>query len=147
MRYLSSRTEKGMERVMVGFTEASQEANTVAREMISMVQSSVAGNLANREGDGGTLMPDQLTEHISQTEKLISDYEVKIEKKRAARMTIKSSADSSNQMKMKLKSLKNDIADVKKMISTLSNTLEHQCTQLHPPSQVHLTEATFDCNS
>ena len=35
-RRSSSRTEKGMERVMVGFTEASQEANAIVRKMISM---------------------------------------------------------------------------------------------------------------
>ena len=76
-------------------------------------------------------MPHQLTEHIANTEKLITEYEAKIVGKRAARDAIKSGTDSTIlQKKKKRKELRREIAGMKKMMHTLRNTLEHQRNQL-----------------
>ena len=74
-------------------------------------------------------MPHQLTEHISRTEELITNYEAKIATKRAARHEVEGGTTDKQQTK-KLKVLKNEIIGIKKMINTLKNTLEHQRNQL-----------------
>ncbi len=71
---------------MAGFTQASEEASVATRQLIDVVWTGMGGNSGN--GNGGSanqFMPHQLTEHIANTEKLITEYEAKIVGKRAAR--------------------------------------------------------------
>ena len=128
----SSRTERGLEKVMAGFTTASEEASAATRQLIDVVRTGMGGNSGN--GNGGSanqqFMPHQLTEHIANTEKLITEYEATIVGKRAARDAIKSGLDSITQKKKKRKELTKEIAGMKKMMHTLRNTLEHQRNQL-----------------
>ena len=133
----SSRTERGLEKVMAGFTQASEEASAATRQLIDVVRTGMGGNSGN--GNGGSanqFMPHQMTDHIANTEKLITEYEAKIVGKRAARDAIKSGTDTITQKKKKRKQLRKEIAGMKKMMHTLRNTLEHQRNQLESTTAV-----------
>jgi hypothetical protein len=73
---------------------------------------------------------DKLTDHISKTKELITNYELKIAKKREAKAMIQN-GDGSNEHKQKwTKTIKGEIINMKKMIATLRKMIEHQCLQL-----------------
>ncbi len=116
-----------------GRIQASEEASAATRELINVVRTGMGGNSGNgNDGSGSAIqfMPHQLTEHIANTEKLITEYEAKIVGKRAARDAIKSGTDTITRKKKKRKQLRKEIAGMKKMMHTLRNTLEHQRNQL-----------------
>ena len=72
-----SRMERGLESAMMGFSDATKEASSATREMISIVRPILASNTGGNGGASGgvsQLMPHQLTEHISRTEELITNY-------------------------------------------------------------------------
>ena len=105
---------------------ATQEANATSRELITMLRSS----LPSGGGNGESITPHQLTDHISKTEELITNYELKIAKKREAKAIIQN-GDGSNEHKQKrTKTIKGEIINMKKMIATLCKTIEHQRSQL-----------------
>jgi hypothetical protein len=122
----SSCTERLLESMMNGFTHASDEANTVTRKMINVVNSTFESD--NRGGSTDQLQPHQIMENITKTGQLIDDYKGKINAKRAARDELKQSTDSRRKKKMKV--LKKDINHMKLMVKTLHKTLEHHRVKL-----------------
>ncbi len=105
---------------------ATQEANATSRELITMLRSS----LPSVGGNGESITPHQLTDHISKTEELITNYELKIAKKREAKAMIQNGDGSDEHKQKRTKTIKGEIINMKKMIVTLRKTIEHQRTQL-----------------
>ena len=105
---------------------ATQEANATSRELITMLRSS----LPSVGGNGESITPHQLTDHISKTEELITNYELKIANKREAKAMIQNGDGSDKHKQKRTKTIKGEIMNMKKMIATLRKKIKHQRSQL-----------------
>ena len=119
----------GIEDVLKTLNATAQEGMSYSRELIDFVKNSTSTS-GTLDTQAHKLLPHDLTKHIAETQQLLSEYEVKIEGKRAKRAAIKNGDGSSLHKKKKLKLLKSEIDDIKKMILTLRGTIEHQRNEL-----------------
>ena len=92
--------------------------------MAPVTSTLVAGGVSNH------LQPHDVLEHITKTKKLLSNYCDEIKLQRSIKELIRSSNDSTDDIKHKITHLLKDIVDNKKMVAMLQQTLEHQRLQL-----------------
>jgi predicted RNase H-like nuclease (RuvC/YqgF family) len=113
--------------VVSSINSAAKDANAASRELIDVVKSAIGASASSRKD--GDFQPHELMDHIAKTDKMISEYEDKIEKKRTQKRELQL-GETSDKQKKKITKLKMEIMDCKKMIKTLSGTINHQREQL-----------------
>ena len=119
----SSRKEKagGLGDVVKSLNAFNKDGTTQNREIIDLVKQSLTKNSQTIN-----LQPHELTKHIADTQRLLTEYEDKVEAQRAKRKAIQSGDGTEEKKQKKIKLLTSEIKNHKKMISTLRGTIDHQ---------------------